>query len=281
MDSMGIAGMYCSYRDADTTSNLMGSLLRQLLLPMNVVPDTARGPVQDMNGVVATFDEICSQYSGIYLVIDALDECSNAVDLLRQLHRLLEASSANDRGTHLHILVTGRHSVSTTIEHHLRPDEQLEISSSEEDVRKFLQQGLRDHEQLSEWVIDNLEFEALIIDSVMARLSGMFLLARLYMDILAHIPTERGVQKALSTLPTGIDDTYADAWNRVVTQEPQQADLGKRILLWVVHTAHPLRKRELQHALAVEEGDDELDLEGLLDAGFLTSFCAGLVVINE
>jgi hypothetical protein len=259
----------------------MGSLLRQLLLLMKVVPDTARGPVQDMDGVVATFDDICSHYSRIYSVIDALDEYSYAVDLLRQLHRLSEVSLANGRGTRLHILITGRHSVSTTVERRLRPDERLEISSNEEDVRNFLQQGLRNHEQLSEWIVDDPEFEALIIDSVLARLSGMFLLAHLYMDILAHIPTKRGVRKALSTLPTGIDDTYADAWNRVITQNPQQAELGERILLWVVHTTRPLRKQEMQHALAVDEGDEELDLESLLDAGSLTSFCAGLVVINE
>lgn len=39
--------------------------------------------------------------------------------------------------------------------------------------------------------------------------------------------------------------------------------------------------REVQDALAVEDGDDMLDPEGLLDAAQLTSFCADLVIINE
>lgn len=38
---------------------------------------------------------------------------------------------------------------------------------------------------------------------------------------------------------------------------------------------------ELQYALAIEDGDTELDTEGILDAGLISSFCAGLVVTNE
>ncbi len=108
-----------------------------------------------------------------------------------------------------------------------------------------------------------------------------FLLARLYMDLLCQIPTKRGIRRALAVLPDGIDKTYSEAWHRVCTQSPQQAELGKLILSWIIHANRPLRVQELRYALAIEDNDEEIDPDGLLDVPTLTSFCAGLVIVDE
>jgi ankyrin repeat protein len=101
------------------------------------------------------------------------------------------------------------------------------------------------------------------------------------MDLLANLRTKRSVRKALGMLPEGIDSTYAEAWGRICAQNPEQAELGKKVLSWVVCALRPIRVREVQYAIAVEEGDSALDPEGLLDIGTLTSFCAGLVILDE
>ena len=101
------------------------------------------------------------------------------------------------------------------------------------------------------------------------------------MELLCQIPTKRGVRKALGVLPDGIDRTYSEAWHRVCNQSPQQAELGKRILSWMIHATRPLRVQELRYALAIEDNDEEIDPDGLLDVATLTSFCAGLVIIDE
>ena len=101
------------------------------------------------------------------------------------------------------------------------------------------------------------------------------------MDLLCQIPTKRRVSRALDVLPEGIDKTYSEAWHRVCTQIPDRADLGKRILLWIIHATRPLRVQELRHAIAIEDNDEEIDPDGLLDAEKLTSFCAGLVVVDR
>ena len=101
------------------------------------------------------------------------------------------------------------------------------------------------------------------------------------MELLCQIPTKRGVRKALGVLPDGIDKTYSEAWHRVCNQSPQQAELGKRILSWIVHATRPLRVQELRYALAIEGNDEEIDPDGLLDVAMLTSFCAGLVTVDE
>lgn len=115
----------------------------------------------------------------------------------------------------------------------------------------------------------------------MGLIPSRFLLARLYMDLLIDIPTRRGVRKALEMLPEGAEDTYTEAWARICAQRPQYAELGKKILSWLVHATRSLRTRELLHALAIDEDDDEFDEEGLSDINTLTSSCAGLVILDE
>ena len=157
----------------------------------------------------------------------------------------------------------------------------MEIRSSTDDVRSYLRQSLACHSHLLRRNYETPQFENDIIETILGRISGMFLLARLYMDILAQIPSKRGVRKALSSLPDDIEETCREAWNRILAQKPHQLAVGRKVLLWITHSARPIRLPELVFTLAIEDGDMEMDEEGFLDAVTLTSCCAGLVVIDE
>ena len=270
----GVAGIYCNYKSPQTTENMLGSLLQQLLLPLTSISDS------DGN-VIRSLPEALKKYQNTFIVVDALDECYIRRELLKSLRQLLESTYNDSSDAVLHILVTGRDSVAADMEREMTPDERLEIRSSEADVRSYLQQSLCVQPQLLKWIKDSPEFGYLVVEAILSRVSGMFLLARLYTDLLANIPTKRGVRKALETLPRGIDDTYTEAWNRISAQNPEQSELGKKVLSWIIHAPRPLRVSEIQEALAIEEGDELLDAEGILNPTQLTSFCAGLVIINE
>lgn len=183
-------------------------------------------------------------------------------------------------GQSLCILVTSRSGI-TDIERTLKADLHFEIRSHDNDVRLYLEKSLREQQYLSNWISTNPELEESIIKAILPRLSGMFLLARLYVDILAQLPTKRKVLKALETLPESIESTYADAWCRICSQKPELAETGKKVLSWILCARRPLQVQELQHALAIEKDDPELDEDGILDIDCLTSFCAGLVIIDE
>ena len=49
----------------------------------------------------------------------------------------------------------------------------------------------------------------------------------------------------------------------------------------MIHATRPLRVQELRYALAIEDNDEDIDQDGLLDVATITSFCAGLVIIDE
>ena len=57
--------------------------------------------------------------------------------------------------------------------------------------------------------------------------------------------------------------------------------LANKVLLWITCAKRPLTTTELQHAIAVEVNDAELDKDNLPEIEDIVSVCAGLVTIDE
>ena len=68
---------------------------------------------------------------------------------------------------------------------------------------------------------------------------------------------------------------------RVGSQVKDQEELAKQILSWITCAKRPLTTSELQHALAVEEGESALDEENLPQIEDMVSVCAGLVAVDK
>lgn len=68
---------------------------------------------------------------------------------------------------------------------------------------------------------------------------------------------------------------------RIKNQEPDHRRVALKTLAWVSYAFRPLSLRELQHALAIEPGDTDLDEELIMDGHSITSLCAGLVVVDH
>lgn len=78
-----------------------------------------------------------------------------------------------------------------------------------------------------------------------------------------------------------LTDTYNAAMQRVENQESDHRRIAFEALAWVSYAFRSLSLKELQHALAVEPGDTELDQELVMDGQIITSLCAGLVVVDQ
>ena len=68
---------------------------------------------------------------------------------------------------------------------------------------------------------------------------------------------------------------------RVEGQIPHSRELAKQVLLWITCAMRPLTTSELQHALAVELDESELDKDNLPEIEDMVSVCAGLVTVDE
>lgn len=107
-----------------------------------------------------------------------------------------------------------------------------------------------------------------------------FLLAQLHLDSLAREDNRRDVRRALAKLPTELMQTYDEAFTRVLSQDGRRSKRARQVLSWIFYASQALTVPELQHALAVEPQDTELDEEALIDEKYLLSSCAGLVVTD-
>ncbi|KAL2844495.1 ankyrin repeat-containing domain protein [Aspergillus pseudoustus] len=120
-----------------------------------------------------------------------------------------------------------------------------------------------------------------ILDTVVKKNGGMFLLAKFNMDTLESKLSIKQVMLALQTLPEELDGTYTDAMTRISDLPAKTKETVMEFLRWVVFAEQPLHERAIEHALAVEEGKDDIDDDNIIRARILANKCAGLVHFDE
>jgi hypothetical protein len=105
-------------------------------------------------------------------------------------------------------------------------------------------------------------------------------LARLHVESLRVKHSVPQVRQATQNLPRGIDNAYNEAMNRIREQEQENRTLAFAVLSWIVLARRPLCVTELRIAVAMDTGT-ELDPDDAIMETCLTSYCAGLVSIDE
>jgi hypothetical protein len=78
-----------------------------------------------------------------------------------------------------------------------------------------------------------------------------------------------------------LNKAYDQAMKRIDGQMPGFQILGRKVLSWITCAKRPLTALELQHALAVNIGDIQLDSNNIRDVEDMVSVCAGLVTLEE
>ena len=78
----------------------------------------------------------------------------------------------------------------------------------------------------------------------------------------------------------GLSDAYTATLIRLKAQNGNRARLGLKALMWVLYSERPLRVEELCHALGVEIGSADLDLENIPESQTLLSSCLGLITVD-
>lgn len=111
-----------------------------------------------------------------------------------------------------------------------------------------------------------------------------FLLAQLYLDSLNGKRSPRALRNALAKLTEGSDAyyyAYENAMERIERQLPDQEQLAKQVLFWIILAKRPVSPLEPQHALGVEVGDPVLDEDNLTDVEDMVSVFTGLVTVDN
>lgn len=292
--TIGIAYIYCNFRQQDdqTVEKLLANLLKQLSRDQSVLPSQVkdihdqhrvRNTRPSCDEIMKTLCSVASMYSKIFIVIDALDECSGSNGcrpyLLSEIFNFQARTEAN-------ILATSR--FVQAIEKEFEGCPKLEICASESDIRMYLNGQMP---QLFHSPSPALQQE---IETEISRTAdGMFLLAVLFFDSIKSKPTARKIKLALKALreqsvgPDDVDKSkildraYGDAMTRIKDQRTDLLDLAIKVLSWITYSKRPITISELQHALAVESGMTEFDNDNIPEINGILSICAGLVTVDN
>ena len=177
-DKNAVAFIYCNYKERaqQTLTNLLSSLSRQLIDRSNSVPETLRssysrhfkkGTRPSHTELLELLADIASEFSSLFIVIDALDECSSIdgtrSSLVSGLRKYLHS------GTRL--LFTSR--PSGDLESLYMDCPQLEIRASESDIRCHVSSRLMSEPRLVKHVAADPGLLNEILDYIVARSDGM------------------------------------------------------------------------------------------------------------
>lgn len=277
--------LYCNYKEqaSQTPSNLVSELLKHLLQRQSSLPQGvctlyavhhSKGTRPELDELSRLLHQEAQRYSRVFIVIDALDECPE-FDRWKLIAEVLKLPEDKVR-----LFCTSRHI--TSIENDFETAARLEIKATDEDVERYVVGRIDSEVSLRRRrVLATPGLREDIVNTITAKSQGMFLLAQLHMESLIKKLTPRDVRATLASLPKELGGTYDQAMQRIKSQDEEEAPLAPTLLSWIIFALRPLTMTELQHALAVQLGDHDLDREGLPDGESVLSVCAGLVIVEE
>lgn len=280
----GVAVVYLKYNEPEQTlDNLLGSFLRQLVEDLDALPpavselydhhrdrDTSPSVDELSDSLLLTID----LFAEVFLVIDALDECSDELrwDLIERLETLQP---------HVHLLITSRYldSINEELELFIR----FEIKAHRADIELFIDHQIKKNRNLRKIIERSHALRCDIKDAVVKTAEHMFLLARLHVESLASAAglSVKHVRKKLEALPNTLTGAYDSTMQRILDQESDHKRIALKTLAWLSYALRSMSLKELQHALAIEPGDTELDDELVMDGHSITSLCAGLAIVDQ
>ena len=91
----------------------------------------------------------------------------------------------------------------------------------------------------------------------------------------------RKMLTTVATVGVALRDVYGETLQRIREQEDSLSRLGMQVLMWVSYSEHPLQIDELCHALAVEIGSTDLNLDNAPSIDTVLDSCLGLVIMDK
>jgi GPI inositol-deacylase, winged helix domain len=111
-----------------------------------------------------------------------------------------------------------------------------------------------------------------------------FLLAQLHLRSLIPKRSPKAIRNALERLPPGsgaYDAAYEEVMERINSHGFDYSELAKEVISWIVCSRRTLTTMEIQHAIAIEPGESDIDQDNFTPVEHLVCVCAGLVVVDE
>jgi ankyrin repeat domain-containing protein 50 len=171
---IGVAFIYFEHKQTWKPEDLLGSILADVARPAWTVISSklieiykkhrARNSRPSFDDISQLLLSESNHFSKLFIVIDAIDECSNSKTLIKLLKELSKLQPI------LRLLVTGRWNI--RIDSVYPKYTLLSIKTNEEDIRTYLDSRINEAEILKSYLDDNLS-ETVIKDHIVKKADGM------------------------------------------------------------------------------------------------------------
>ncbi|KAL8884826.1 MAG: hypothetical protein Q9215_007210 [Flavoplaca cf. flavocitrina] len=217
-------------------------------------------------------------FKEVYIVLDALDECTDRHDLIIALEEIVAWQKSE-----LHLLTTSRRELDLEECMDTLAEEADRIGIQgmpvEADINSYVRGRLFTDRRLKQWNRPELEEE--IAMTLTSKSHGMFQWVVCQLDALTKCRSVVELRRALLSLPKDLDDTYARILRRI-DDEGHYLQVWK-ILQLLVGSNGPVTIDEVAETITIElDSMPQVDLDRRLnDPDDVLSMCSALVILEE
>ncbi|CAC9889979.1 unnamed protein product, partial [Aureobasidium pullulans] len=217
---------------------------------------------------------LISEVEGTVLVVDGLDLCARDeyLDALVCFASILEKTSAK-------VVICGRDELD--IKSRLPGSIRLEVTAArnKDDIAVYVKHHVEKRSIYDGPISNNPNTVTQIIETLINKANGMFLWARLQIDVLWDTcRTDAEIVVALRGLPKDLDETYEKCLERL---RRKQEPYALRVLRYVYEAKNPLTVDALGEALATDPLSGELQSKQIPPSRFIIECGANLVIFDE
>ncbi|KAI9776530.1 MAG: hypothetical protein M1839_009511 [Geoglossum umbratile] len=278
-----VAYFFFDFRDKDrqTVRNFLSSIICQICFRRRRIPDSIRALFDHpriQQQLPTTHDLLACLAAAakglrVFLISDALDECTERSTLLRVLIKIASAEFGS-----ISVLATSRREgdIAQSLEPILTGSICLQNTFVEADIYLFIRKRIAETPKMRRWPKSLKEDTQ---KKLMDGAQGMFRWVDCQLDPLLKCSTQNDVEKALQTLPKTLEDTYDRMLLSIPTIHHEKV---KRTLYFLVFSVRPLSFREAVEAAVVKPGCRSFGpKDRLFDPEDIVEMCSNLVSLSE
>lgn len=215
----------------------------------------AAGRTAQINLLVDCIQHATQYFANVYIVFDALDECSDVEKFVETLARL-----GQDKDAGFKFLVCSR--MNTTIQDSMADVRHVSVSLDKSrvqpDITTYVRRQLRDLVSRKKLLLRDASLEAQLVETLSEKAEGMFQWAKCQLDQIRRLKTDKAIRMSLGRMPKGLNELYLVAFQRFVQDQGDLAPI-QRLFKWLVYATHPLSETLMAQAIAVDFGQESFD----------------------
>ena len=242
----------CTEKSRGSAFAMCVSILAQLLPNMQDVPGViqeahgiaqchGRSRISEADRVFILFQNVLIALPCVFLIIDALDECSDIAEISSWLEGAVQSIAS------LHILYFSRDTAAVRKELGCQPSLRMDAASTKDDIDRYLASAIL------KLPCTDAKMQDLVFDVLSQKAAGMFLFADLSIKTLQSAIDQADMLRILNTIPSGIHAMYDLILEEISKESSIRRALARNVFRLICTAVRPMTWPEMRFALSWDE----------------------------